>query len=360
MGMELFHKDTMTAEERIQALMEGKPIDRVPLNLQAFAFSAVNVGWSIYDWYTDMQKNFDSGRMTAEQYGAMWLPFGGYPSVGPYELGGEMKWPTSEWDQCPNAEPAAETEDAAWALELPDYEVLKEAGYMPYFREFAKISSSAGLPFCVPMYGPWTTAGNIVGIVNLAKWAYKKPDLAHQMVRFATDFLLLVQQIIIDEAGAPQGYFPADSTASASNDLISPKTFEEFAFPYIIDYHSGLMEKGIMGIMFHLCGDQTKNYAFYPQVPLPPLSQISISHEVDLELAMETFPDYVIHGNVEPSLIQLGTPEQVYEASRIAIEKGKKHKRGFVLCPGCELPPSSPPYNVWMMSKAINDFGYYT
>lgn len=132
MGMPMFHKDTMTAEERIQALMEGKPLDRVPLNLQAFSFSAVNVGWSINDWYTDMQKNFDSGRMTAEQYGAMWLPFGGYPSVGPYELGGEMKWPKSEYDQCPNVEPVAATEDAAWAMELPDLKTLKEAGYMPY------------------------------------------------------------------------------------------------------------------------------------------------------------------------------------------------------------------------------------
>ena len=44
---------------------------------------------------------------------------------------------------------------------------------------------------------------------------------------------------------------------------------------------------------------------------------------------------------------------------RIAIEKGKKHKRGFILAPGCEIPPHSVPYLVWMMAKAVNDFGYY-
>ena len=359
MGMPIFHKDTMSDEERVQALMEGKPIDRVPLNLQAFAFSAVNVGWSINDWYTDMQKNYDSCWMTAAQYGAMWLPFGGYPSVGPYELGGKIKWPTTEYDQCPNAEPVADNEEAAWALELPTQQTLKEAGYMPLFREFARISRSNDMPFCIPMYDPWTTAGNIVGIENLAKWSFKKPDLVNHMMRFSTDFLLMVQQIIIDEAGGPQGYFPADSTASASNDMISPKTFKKFVLPHLIEYHSGLIEKGIIGIMFHLCGEQTNNYEFYTEVPLPPLSQISVSHEVDLELAMQLFPDYVIHGNIEPSLIQLGKPDDIYEACRVAIEKGKKHKRGFVLCPGCELPPCSPPYNVWMMAKALNDFGYY-
>ena len=359
MSMPLFHKDTMTSEERTQALLEGKPIDRIPLNLQAFAFSAVNVGWSINDWYTDMQKNFDSGKMTAEQYGAMWLPFGGYPSVGPYELGGTMKWPKSEYDQCPHVDPVAASEDDAWILELPASAALKEAGYMPYFREFARIASSNRMPFCIPMYCPWTTAGNIVGIEQLARWVFKKPDLANHIMRFSTEFLLMVQQAIIDEAGGPQGYFPANSTASASNDMISPKIFKKFVLPYLIEYHSGLIEKGIMGIMLHICGDQNKNYSFYPEVPLPPLTHVSVSHEVDLELAMQTFPDFVIHGNVEPAIIQLGRPEDVYEASRVAIEKGKKHKRGFVLCPGCELPPSSPPYNVWMMAKAINDFGYY-
>ena len=41
------------------------------------------------------------------------------------------------------------------------------------------------------------------------------------------------------------------------------------------------------------------------------------------------------------------------------VKKGKKHKSGFDLTTGCELPPQSPPYNVWMMAKAVNDFGYY-
>ncbi len=49
MGMPLFHKDKMTAEERAMALMMGKPIDRVPLLVLAFGFHALNVGYSIYE-----------------------------------------------------------------------------------------------------------------------------------------------------------------------------------------------------------------------------------------------------------------------------------------------------------------------
>ena len=64
-------------------------------------------------------------------------------------------------------------------------------------------------------------------------------------------------------------------------------------------------------------------------------------------------------GNIELALLQLGKPEQIYEACRVILEKGKRHKRGFAIAPGCELSPPTPPYNVWMVAKAINDFGYF-
>jgi len=358
MVMPLFHKDKMSAEERAQALMEGKPMDRVPFSILAFAFHGVNVGYTINEWYTDMQKAFESGKWTAEQYGSMWLPFGGYPAIGPWEFGGAMKWPTGAFAQCPNVEPAVSNEEEAWALKLPGLEKLKDAGYIPYFREFARIATSHGLPFVLPIYCPWTTAGNIVGIERLCRWSIKKPDLAQHAVKLATDFLVSFSQIIVDEFGA-QCYFPAISTASAANNLISPKTFKEFALPYLVEYHTKLIAMGVPGILFHICGEQNANYQFYPEVPLPPLSQISVSHEVDLEKASAVFPDHVISGNIEPAILQLGTPQEVYEACRVAIEKGKKHRRGYALAPGCELPPQTPSYNVWTMAKAVNDFGYY-
>ena len=77
------------------------------------------------------------------------------------------------------------------------------------------------------------------------------------------------------------------------------------------------------------------------------------------EKAAEYFPNDVIIGNVEPAIIQTGTPQDVYELARIVIEKGKKCPGGFALSPGCDLPPKSPPLNVWMMTKALNDFGWY-
>jgi len=80
---------------------------------------------------------------------------------------------------------------------------------------------------------------------------------------------------------------------------------------------------------------------------------------VDLDRAIELFPDNIICGNVEPQVIQNRPPEEVYELTRVTLEKGMKAPRGYFLMPGCELPPMAPAYNVWMMRKALSDFGFY-
>jgi uroporphyrinogen decarboxylase len=356
--MSLFCKDKMTEAERTMALMKGEPLDRIPYAVMGFAFMGINAGYSIFEYYEDMKKSFESQVHTNEQYGSMPMAFAGYPAIGPWELGGEFKWPTTEFAQCPSTEPAVKTEEEAWNLKVPPIEELKTLGYMPRFLEFGKLANDAGYPFTPTMYGPWTTAGNIVGIDKLCKWMLKKPDLAHHVIRIATDFLVAVNKMFVDAFGT-QLLVGGVSTASADNNIISPKSFQEFVAPYLKELYQKLLAMGFPRLLVHICGEQNANYPYYKSVPLGTHGIVSVSHEVDLEYAMKFYPDDIILGNIEPALFQTGTPEEVYEKCRMAIEKGKKHKGGFVLGPGCEMPPFSRPYNVWTMTKAVNDFGYY-
>ena len=89
------------------------------------------------------------------------------------------------------------------------------------------------------------------------------------------------------------------------------------------------------------------------------ISAVSIGHEVTLETAAKYFPNDIIFGNLEPAIIQVRTPEEVYEATRENIEEGKKIAQGYILSPGCELPPRAPIENVMAMTRAVNDFGWY-
>lgn len=65
----------------------------------------------------------------------------------------------------------------------------------------------------------------------------------------------------------------------------------------------------------------------------------------------------------------LKKPELVYRLARVVADfhiavaqywvDTFGHPGGFAFGPSCELPPKAPPYNVWVMRKAINDFGWY-
>lgn len=87
----------MSSAERMEALLQGKLIDRVPFLLyNSLGFCAKNVGYTIADMYTDQQKSFDAQVYTMEQYGCQIAPSLGYASYGAWEFGGEVKLPGSE------------------------------------------------------------------------------------------------------------------------------------------------------------------------------------------------------------------------------------------------------------------------
>jgi len=60
---------------------------------------------------------------------------------------------------------------------------------------------------------------------------------------------------------------------------------------------------------------------------------ISIGKEVDISAAINRFGDKcVIAGNIEPAILQTGTPGEIYDLCRAAIEKGKRAPRDTPLC----------------------------
>jgi uroporphyrinogen decarboxylase len=129
--------------------------------------------------------------------------------------------------------------------------------------------------------------------------------------------------------------------------------------PYIRRLSDRMAEIGIKHGFYHLCGEQNANLPFWSTVPMGNPGIVSLGHEVDLEVASQYFPGHILMGNIEPALIQVGTPEQVYAAAKACILKGRKHPAGFILAPGCELPPLSPEKNVWAIMQAVSDHGWY-
>jgi uroporphyrinogen decarboxylase len=353
----IFRQDKMIPVERMKALLAGKPIDRVPLFLFAVGFAARNAGYPIASIFDDPEKSFWAQYWTQEMYGQDDPPRYRYASYGGWEFGGDIRFPKGEYEMAPViTRYPVETEDDVWDLELPD---VRKAGALPIIMEMSKLSKKLGLPVVPSCGSAFTRAGNLCGMDKFLRWMAKKPDVAHHLLRLVTDHIIQVAQYWVDTFGVdPIWAWSAES--SGSNDLISGRHFEEFALPYLIEVHEKLLAMGIKTFHFHLSGKEKQNLPFAAKVPLGDQSMVSIDHPTDLDEAIRVFGERaVIVGNVDTSVIQTGTPRQVYELSKQCIERGKRAPRGFILSPGDEIPPDAPPYNVFMMRKAINDFGWY-
>jgi uroporphyrinogen decarboxylase len=352
--------DIMSSAERVEAVMRGEEPDRVPFKLSGAGFSAKNVGYPVEVPYTDPQRCIEAQLWTAEQFGCEPTIGTGYASYGAYEFGGAIRMPKSQWESAPSiVHPAVESEVELGRMELPD---VKTAGMIPHFMAFSKLQERLGLPISCGISGdPATNAANMVDVGRFCRWMIKKPELAHQALRLATDHIIQAWDYWIETFGAARVSVGVYVTVAA-NQIMSPRQFELFVLPYQAELHGRIRDTGLSGALFHICGEQNLNLPMirelYLGTPWRPF-MLSFGHQVDLGRAIELFPDNIICGNVEPQLVQSGTPQQVYEATRIAIEAGKSAPRGFILMPGCDLPPMAPGYNVWTMRKAVSDFGFY-
>ena len=355
-------RDEMTPAERISTLLAGEPIDRIPfcpfdMSCGATGFSAVNVGYPIADIYDNAEKSFWAQVWTQEQYDHDSSPMFGYGSYGGWEFGGEIKLPAAERGQAPSiSRYPVESEEDIDGLKLPDVRV---SGMLPLAMRFSKMQEQSTIPIVLSCATPFTLAGNIAGVDKLSRWTIKKPELVHKLLRLSTDHILQVIQHWVESFGTNLVTLH-DMLPTESNQIISPRHFEEFAFPYLREVHERALAVGIQRFVVHICGEQNMNLPLLAQIPLGESSVVSFGHEVDLSTAIQYFGDRcIIAGNVNPTVIQTGTAQQVYEASKQCIEKGKDAPLGYILAAGCDIPPLAPPYNLYAMIKAVKDFGWY-
>lgn len=349
--------EEMTHAERMDALYNRRPTDRVPFYHRGYGFSAKNSGFAIADIYEHPQASYDAQVRTAEQYDSDGEPFYTFVSYGAWEFGGEIEWPVDRFASGPSIakRPISRPEDLD-ELVLPD---PRTAGSVPKMMEFAKLQEANGSQIAFICGSPFTHAANLCGVTEFMKWIIRKPAYVHKAMRLMTDHILSVAQYFIEEFG-PGRVLARSAAPSESNSLISPKQFAEFAVPYLAELHTKALQMGAQRIYIHICGEQNLNLPEWQKVPFGDPGLLSFGHEVELQKAAEMFPDQIICGNVDPQIVAKGDPETVYQACERVIKEGKKYAPGrFLFMGGCDLPASTPAYNIYLMEKAVKEFGRY-
>ena len=352
------NKDKLTSSQRMNALINGEKLDRIPFIPLGILYAGNLAGLSSEEFFLNPQNSFDAQIMGAEFQGYDGAPGFDLPGWSGWDFGGEISYLNDNRVLMPRLKRLiVETSKDVEKLEVPD---LKKAPGFQKRLEFHRIARKNKFSVSIPAGSPLEIVGQIIEPSILMRWFRKKPELVHRLLRLSVDYILHIADYYIKEFGAVN-CSAFSSYPLESNTMISAKMFKEFSLPYMIEVHDKLKEKGIKEFGIHLCGDHRSNLEFFKEINLPERSIISVSEKMDIEVVAKEFgEEYIIGGNVPTKLIRMGKPNEVFNASKDVIEKMKYHKGGFILMPSCDLPPLTPPLNVYMMLKAVREFGRYT
>jgi len=229
--------------------------------------------------------------------------------------------------------------------------VKEDAGIQVLVEAARILSKSIGEQTVVgtSQWAPFTLGGLAYGVEKLMRGLYKDKAAVHEVLNFAAELCFAYLEPFIDAGVSIISL--ADPTSSG--DLISRDQFIEFSLPYLRKVGARVKERGVW-LTVHICGNTTNRL---DQIPLAGADIMSVDYKVDLTEARRILGGKIAFaGNMNPvAVMQKETPQGVVAACREAIAKAGNIS-GYILMPGCDIPPSVPIENVKAMVETAHEY----
>ncbi|MCP4665023.1 MAG: methyltransferase, partial [Deltaproteobacteria bacterium] len=223
---------------------------------------------------------------------------------------------------------------------------LAKAGRIPMVTEAIRLlKEEVGDEVVIGAWvlGPYTLAGQLVDIGDLAKMAFKKTDMVNKVLDTLDGVLIEISRIY-QEAGAD---YITVREMGAGPDILSPRMFKSLIRPHLEKTFAGMESPKIL----HICGDTN---TIVEDMALCGADGISVEQQNDVaESRKKIGPDIFILGNVDPYGVMVkGTPEDIDKAVKEAIANGVDAP-----WPGDDIFPTVPPENMEALVAATKKYG---
>jgi len=330
----------MTPKEIILTALQGGRPARVPVALVGGGM------WSAYHYGASFKAlSLDATTMTSmlvemsERLRSDIVYVGsGFPNFPVAALGGRMVFRDIG---APDLEgPVVSSEED---LEGLDVTALERDPVIAVIRKALKATQARiGDEYVVTLtsWGPFTLGARLIGEEAMMKALFKRPAFVEKVLDFSVHLLMQFYEAPLREGGLDVLLI---GEPTASGDLISRQQFETFVVPHIKSFTDWSRSMGARTLL-HVCGNTTDRLDLFP---LTGADCISLDHKADLEKAKAALHGKMCFGgNLDPvkTLLQ-GTAREVEEASRRTIEAAGAGG-GFILMPGCDIPPTVPYENI--------------
>lgn len=336
----------MTGRERMEAAIERRAPDRVPVLPMAHFMTAQYAGMSIREFATDGDRMAESLIRARELFGWDGVSVGCDVAVESSALGAE----TAYAEDSPPALVSHVLEDPARLGRLRPPDPLADGRLPVLVRATERCVSEIGDTFHVMthMNDPLNQAGMLRGVQNLMLDLYDRPDFVEDLLAFTFETQRDLGRALVD-AGAHCIFLGA---ALSSPEIMPPRVYREQVLPVQVRLAADLHEYGARYILLHICGDATP---ILGDMLASGCDILDLDHQVDMGAAKRLIGGRAaIRGNIDPARLISASPEDIYEES-LAIIRAAGEGGGLILAAGCDVMTTTPQENLHAMVRASKE-----
>lgn len=330
----------MNGQERVLAMLQGQPTDRLPLMPITMMFAADQIGVPYGRYAQDYRVLVEAQLRTAERFEFDYVSCISDPAREAADCGATIHY----FDDQP---PAIDETNALLAdktklarLVVPD--PLGGGRMHDRVQAAALLHEKAGGQWLVEGWieGPCAEAADLRGINTLMVDFFDDPSFVRDLFEFILDleirFARAQVEVGVDLIGI------GDAAAS----LVGPRFYDEFVWPYEKKLVDAVHAMGAR-VRLHICGNINR---ILDGVGRLGCDIVDLDYMVAIDKARQAMgPDQVFCGNLHPvAVLCNGTPEAI----RTALEQCHRQAGSrYIVGAGCEVPRQTPLENVRALGR---------
>lgn len=340
--------DQMTGRERMNAALDYKEGDRVPVAVVYSYGSSKLIGATAAQYANNAEVMAKALIESSKLFELDGILVSSDVTVEGEACGSVVEQP--ENSPAFLVDPVIKTPEDLKRLKVPD---PTKAGRMPVVNEAIRICKKEvgdriHIASCV--MGPMNIAGHLRGVQQLMFDMIDEPEFFEEILDFALAVSIEGGKRQID-AGTEM---IMAGEALCSTSFISPNAYREFLVPRHKIWCKALKDHGVKHTQLHICGQVTPILEYMGSTGA---DCADIDHQVNMRDVKEK-AGIVAKGNIDPALLLMGSREEILEASKEVLESAKQGG-GLILSSGCELSPDTPYENLRAMVEASKLYGAY-
>ncbi len=325
----------MNGRERILAMLNGNPVDRLPYMPITMMFAADQIGKPYGEYATNYKVMVEGQLTTAERFDIDHVSSISDPAREAADLGADVGYYDNQPPAINESNALLSEREKLFQLQIPD--PLGGGRMHDRIQAIAELKKRVGNDKLVEGWveGPCAMGADLRGINNLMTDFYDDPDFVYDLFTFVLEMEVIFAKHQI-EAGADH-----IGIGDAAASLVSNRLYDNFVWPFERQLVAAVQNQGAR-VRLHICG---KTKRFYEKIGELKCDIVDLDWMNPMDEAREKMGDkQVLLGNIDPvRVLRNGTPDEIKQG---LAECHRGAKSRYIVGAGCEIPRDTHPDNV--------------